>query len=170
MDSVQKLLKAACEDSGEVQFRNDYSGRGMYGKRCVGITGSMRECQRVMASVATALAQESFETAIDCDEGEENAAYDLNDQVQKGLDSLMSFRTDSMGLDVIVYFEDLEPLTEEDDDLPTDAEIAAMDYTALTTWIQANEGYWSDDDSAETMESARHAVRMMRDRIRQDHE
>lgn len=174
MDSVQKLLKAACEDMGEeVSFRNDYSGRGMYGKRCVGITGSRGDCQRVIAEVLRQMTQELFDAAIDCDEGEENAAYDLNDAVQENIDKLMHQSMDSMGLDVIVYFERLEPLTDdelsEEDGLPTDDQFDAMDEHALVQWVSKYaDTYQSDDDDVETPDALRATAKLMRDRIRED--
>ena len=54
MLSVQEALRKACEDVGDsdiVSFRNTYSGRGMYGRQCVGIVGTMAECQLVIAQV-----------------------------------------------------------------------------------------------------------------------
>lgn len=116
MESVQKMLSAACEDSGEVEFRNDYSGRGMFGRKCVGITGSRSDCQRVIAAVLQQMTQELFEASIDTDDSdrEAKAAYDLNDTVQENIDKLMQQSMDSMGLDVIVYFERLEPLTDDE--------------------------------------------------------
>lgn len=173
MQSVQQLLKAACEDSGEVDFRNDYSGRGMYGKRCVGITGSRGDCQRVIGEVLRTMVQELFDASIDCADGEENAAYDLNDTVQENIDKLMQQSMDSMGLDVIVYFERLEPLTDdelsEDDGLPTDEQFDAMSEHQLVQWVSKYaDTYQSDEDDVESTDALRATAKLMRDRIRED--
>lgn len=172
MESVQKMLKAACEDSGEVEFRNDYSGRGMYGRKCVGITGSRNECARLVGEVIKQMTQELFEHAIDCEDGQENAAYDLNDQVQQGIDKLLDQSMDSMGLDVIVYFERLEPLTDdelsEDDKLPTDDEFDEMSEHALLQWVAAHNEYHTPDDDVENWAAVLHTAKVMRDRIRED--
>jgi hypothetical protein len=174
MDSLQKMIKAACTDMGdEAGFRNDYSGRGMYGKRCVGITGTWKDCQRVIAAVLGNLTQELFDASIDCDEGEENVAYDLNDKTQTAIDQLMNFSFDQMGYDVIIYWERLEPLTEEelseDDNLPTDAELDAMDPHALVQWVvKQAPTYKSGDDDVETIDALRVTAKAMRDRIRED--
>lgn len=36
MDNIKELVKEYCEDA-ELNYRDDYSGRGMYGRRCVAI-------------------------------------------------------------------------------------------------------------------------------------
>lgn len=175
MDSLQKMLKAACDDmGGECGFRNDYGGRGMYGQRCVGITGSWGDCQKVIAAVLGNMTQQLFETAIDCEEGAENTAYDLNDTVQEQIDKLLSFSFDQMGYDVIIYWERLKPLSEEelseDDGLPTDAELDAMSEHALLQWVEANKEYHTGDDNVETYDALRQTAKVMRDRIREDRE
>lgn len=174
MESLQKMLKAACEDSGEVNFRNDYSGRAMYGRRCVGITGTWDACQAVLASVSSEMVQELFGTAIDAADGDENAAYDLNDTVQDRLEKLMKFSFDQMGYDVIIYWPRLESLSEEelseDDGLPTDAEFDAMSEHALLQWVEANQEYHTGDENVESYDALRQTAKVMRDRIREDRE
>jgi hypothetical protein len=169
MDKLQKMLKDACEDMGdECQFRNDYSGRGMYGSKCVGITGSWKDCQRVIASVLGTMSQDLFDTAIDCDDDGENEAYALNDTVQEQIDKLMAFTFDSMGYDVIIYWERLEPLTDDEEDLPTDAEFVSMTEAELLAWIAEHSEYHTDDDPVENWEQALATAQLMRDRIQED--
>ncbi len=172
MDSIQKMLKDACEDIGEVSFRNDYSGRGMYGRKCVGITGSRSDCQRVIGAVLQQMTQELFDTAIDSSEGEEQAAYDLNDVVQENIDKLMQQSMDSMGLDVIVYFERLAPLTDdelsEEDGLPTDAQFDDMTEQQLLQWVAAHSEYHTSEDDVENWAAVLGTAKVMRDRIRED--
>lgn len=168
MDSVQKMLKAACEDSGNVDFYNGYSGRGMYGTKCVGLTGSFTSCMNIVGEVLKQMTQELFSTAIDSTDGEENAAYDLNDKVQEAIDKLTDMSYDSMGLDMIVYFPALEQLADEDD-LPTDDDIDSMDEGDLTEWIaKYADKYQGDDDDVESLSAMRATAKMMRDRIVED--
>jgi hypothetical protein len=94
MQLTQDTLKSICEDSGgEVEFRNSYSGRGMYGSTCVGIVGSMSDCMVVIGEV------------IKSAEG--------NPGFEDTVDQLLSFSTDSMGRDVILYWEDFDSLPED---------------------------------------------------------
>jgi hypothetical protein len=169
MDQLQKMLKDACEDMGdECQFRNDYSGRAMYGSRCVGITGSWKDCQRVIASVLGTMTQDLFDTAIDCDEGSETEAYNLNDTVQEQIDKLMAFTFDSMGHDVIIYWERLEPLTDEDD-LPHDDWFDKQSEATLLQWVAAHSEYHTDEDSVENHGFLLATAKLMRDRMADDH-
>lgn len=101
MDFFSRLaehIKERCEDFGEVDFRNSYSGRGMYGKQCVGITGSETACMSLISAVIVALVDE-----VEADE------------FPAAVDTLMSFSRDNMGLDIIVYWPQIAPLDNEDD-------------------------------------------------------
>ena len=100
MNTVQELLKEFCEDSSEVSFRNTYSGRGMYGRQCVGITGSESDCMAVIAEVIT--------------DAHNRCEFDEDFDFGKVVDTLLRRQSrDSMGLDVIIYWPNLEPIQEE---------------------------------------------------------
>lgn len=74
LDSLDRA--GLCEDA----LYEDYSGRGMYGAKCVGLTGSAAD----FAMFAAALSEElGFETARDI---------------------LARLASDSMGLEMIFYF------------------------------------------------------------------
>lgn len=90
MYTLQELLRDACNDSGEVNFRHNYSGRGMYGRECVGITGDMDDCMAVIGEV---IKQQREEPGFD-----------------DAVDTLLNFSKDSMGRDVILYWSDLESI------------------------------------------------------------
>jgi hypothetical protein len=77
MYTLQTLLRDACNDSGEVEFRHNYSGRAMYGRECVGITGDMSDCMLVIGEI---IKQQKEEPSFDDD-----------------VDMLLDFKTDSMG-------------------------------------------------------------------------
>jgi hypothetical protein len=111
--NLQKLIKSACEDSGLAEFYNAYSGRGMYGKQCVGITGDKSQCMQVLAEVIKA---SKDEVAID----------DGVLTFEEIVDTLMEFEQDSMGRsDVIIYWRTLPPIEEtepERDGQPDEAQ------------------------------------------------
>lgn len=118
---MSKKLQELLSDSGCVSVR-EYSGRGMYGKKCLGITGSTRECMRAISDAVTSLMQESFDAAIDATEDSEvDSAHEINDENMDIVSQLLNYDKDSMGLDVIIYwprieFEGEEELDEEDEE------------------------------------------------------
>lgn len=120
MQAVQELLREACEEVDAdytVSFHNDYSGRGMYGSKCVGISGSWQACRLViglaikgMASHLVAVARESKDpdfSATDEDLG------DTEHDFEQAIDKLMDQCHDDMGLGTIIYWPRLEPIPEE---------------------------------------------------------
>lgn len=102
---VLNILKD-CAEQASIDFRTDYSGRGMFGSRCVGISGSRDQVASVLSEVVQQIIQEVFSEAIDADdEQSHNAAYDKNDQAQRAIDKLIGGQSqDSMGYDIIVYW------------------------------------------------------------------
>ena len=93
MSTIQQLLKQACEDHGDVSFRNDYSGRGMYGRQCVGISGSQGAVSQVVAQVIKDSRNDpEFDRFIDT--------------------LLVEYNEDDMGLGTIMYWPCLEPIEE----------------------------------------------------------
>jgi hypothetical protein len=131
MQSVQEALREACEDVGNsdiVSFRNTYSGRGMYGRQCVGIVGSMAECQLVIAQVIKTLSMALSRVAkesVDPDySATEDDLADTENDFDLAINSLMNFSQDNMGLDVILYWPNLEPIFEENQEIELhDAEL-----------------------------------------------
>ena len=78
------MIEEFCDTKGDVKFRSKYSGRGMFGKSCVGFVSS---------TPLTDLVQ-LVEFIIN--EGYESASYYLGEVGQ-----------DSMGFDTIVYFPNI---------------------------------------------------------------
>lgn len=108
MDSLQTLIQQAADDH-DVQFRS-YSGRAMYGKECIAITGETREINRVIAAVSALILDEVFDAAIDSEGGgAQPAAHDIRDKAHTYFDKLHNTRSDSMGFDTVLYWPDLEP-------------------------------------------------------------
>lgn len=98
MITLQQQLRDAVENMGwpddDVSFRNSYSGRGMYGRECVGIVGSFESCMAVIGEVIK--------------ENKEEPGFD------EMVDQLLDFSQDSMGMDVILYWPELAALEEEE--------------------------------------------------------
>lgn len=92
-DAVEKFNCQAGRRHG-VGFRESYSGRGMYGRECVGITGHEDDCRKVIAMVINA----AWATPP--------ADSDLD--FRSMVDSLLGFRRDIMGIDIILYWEDIQ--------------------------------------------------------------
>jgi hypothetical protein len=105
MEKLQTQLREMCEETcGEVNFYNNYSGRGMYGRNCVGITGALSACMRVIAEVI----KQAHYYAQDGEDGSDPTDFN------KVVDTLLNYSQDSMGYDVIVYWERLSAIEEEE--------------------------------------------------------
>lgn len=97
---VAELIKESVENMGDegVSFYNGYSGRGMYGRKCVGITGDMQGCMRVVGETLKYVHEVAEEDGMSFD---------------RVVDALMAFMQDSMGRDIIIYWPDIEALAED---------------------------------------------------------
>lgn len=172
MTTAQQRITEACEQIGDEVNVRSYSGRGMYGKTCLAITGSMSDCQRVIAEVLKEAAQESFDAAINAgDDGdrEANAAYELNDQLSALIENIVNFSWDSMGLDVVVYWPRIEWVEPELPALPTDAELDAMPMMKLTVLVRDDWADWLDDSIDDLrVVSIRETAKIIRDRIQEN--
>ena len=95
--TLQTRLENSCKDTGKVvSFYNDYSGRSMYGRLCVGITGPWADCMKVISAVMQDIAAA-------------NGAHGVL-QVGEWYDTLLSFDMDNMGRDVILYWSKLNSI------------------------------------------------------------
>ena len=113
MIPLQKQLADACrdylEDVGlEVDFRSSYSGRGMYGRQCVGITGRDRDCRELIAKVICGMREDLKSVQLGSSEEENDRVFD------EAVGILLNYDWDSMGMGgVILYWPQLEVLPEE---------------------------------------------------------
>ena len=171
--NAQQLITEACEQIGDdsVTIRS-YSGRGMYGKTCVAITGSMSDCQRVIAEVLKEAAQSVFDDAINLDNPDCNAAtqavYEKNDQLSALIEKLVNFSWDSMGLDVVVYWPRMEWVEPELPALPTDAELDAMSVTKLAVLLRDDWADYLDSDEDDLRVVSIHkTAKIIRDRVQE---
>ena len=97
--NMSRKLYDALGEISDLDLRDDYSGRGMYGATCFGIvTGSLatvaKEFDRALCDVISACASYEPEVNAIAEEAEE-----LRD-----MDIFRGYCQDSMGLDYIVYF------------------------------------------------------------------
>jgi hypothetical protein len=88
-----------------------YSGRGMYGRECIGITGSLSDCMQLIAAVIKQTAHDAVEKALEAgidgtaeEQGESEAAAT---EVDVNVDILLGYKQDSMGHDVVLYWPQL---------------------------------------------------------------
>ena len=96
-----KLLKALIEAAGYEAY--SYSGRGMYGRQCVGLT-----CPDVNTAIADMV--ENLVTTDDVRDVRESDLVDITllDKVQDFCEALRSSAQDSMGMDKVLYFKSVE--------------------------------------------------------------
>lgn len=95
----RQMMETALDNMGqdpEDSIREDYSGRGMYGRTCFGLT---LDNDRQLPMLAIELARQAHE--IDQDTNEIEDMDSLLDQLTNLFDSMQS---DSMGRGAIFYF------------------------------------------------------------------
>jgi hypothetical protein len=104
-----KSIIDLCDRAG-IDWRQ-YSGRGMYGSRCLGITTD-NAIATILDMVDSAIAQgapeyELSETASEEEEEINNLCQD-RDHVRELIETLQDAKTDSLGLSQILYWPRLE--------------------------------------------------------------
>lgn len=87
MENINELIKEYCDDEG-LNYREDYSGRGMYGRSCVAV-----DCDNPLETLSGI-----FAYLVDSDDDIEGC------EVQSALGEP---REDSMGMGRILYFPKL---------------------------------------------------------------
>ncbi len=98
--SIAEMIRDAAEQAG-LSFRRDYSGRGMYGRPCIAVSGHRQTIQR-----------ELFPEVI------QEIATCYPDRVPEMARQLMDYQTDSMGFDQVFYWSDLQLEEESSDEEP----------------------------------------------------
>lgn len=101
-----KQLSALIEAAGYDPY--SYSGRGMFGRKCVGIT-----CPDVNTAIAD-LFEAVFEVDIE-DVDNEEEEYEARMSAHNALcEAIRKSASDSMGLDKVLYFKSVEWQDEQD--------------------------------------------------------
>lgn len=111
MPTLQERIKDAAENSN-VSFRNSYSGRGMYGKSCVGIVSSHDACMSIISQIIREDADELIDSAFDAENDDRAIINIMRHEWHENVYTLLRFSTDSMGHDVIFYWPELESIDE----------------------------------------------------------
>ena len=87
MENIKELIREYCENEG-LNYRDDYSGRGMFGEKCIGIT-----CENSLDVLCRL-----FTYLVDSDEELDGC------DVQNALGEP---KQDSMGMGSILYFPEI---------------------------------------------------------------
>lgn len=104
VDAITEIMYDWYGTGSDVDFRSDYSGRGMYGKTCVGfVVESSVGMLMIGASIAEALRIEQIEG--------DPTPYDESLQLMHHM--ITCALVDSMGLGQIVYFPGVTLASEE---------------------------------------------------------
>lgn len=110
MNSLQSEIKQAAHEC-DVSFRQSYSGRGMFGRSCIAVTGSLSDVQTVIAQTILALQEEVIQAVQDAGEDEEkiDAADDMRGILSDYVETILDYKTDNMGgWDIVAYWPKLE--------------------------------------------------------------
>lgn len=105
---LQTILAEACQDLGDlVSYRTDYSGRGMYGRSCVGIAGQGSDLREV---IAYSIKQMTATIAATAKSGDDDALADVENDFDNCLDTLLDYCSDDLGQGKIFYWPELAAL------------------------------------------------------------
>ena len=111
MQELAQLIKDAVDNFGDeetLSFRNNYSGRFMFGRECVGIVGSESDCMEIIREVIKDAHAQGME-------------FDFDSLV----DTILDYGRDNMGRDMIFYWPNVQSLPEtepEHDGQPDEAQ------------------------------------------------
>ncbi len=125
-----KIATEALEGAGECQ---SYSGRGMYGKTCISVQGSNRECGEIVAG-AIQFMQQELVSLVHEERDAQAEGKDITAETAKVfeytedmdaivLELLAHMKMDNMGRDMVMYWEQI-PMADDagDDDEDEDGE------------------------------------------------
>lgn len=120
MQTLINLIKEAASNN-DCEFRNNYSGRAMYGDRCVGIVGDSRSIAKTIGEVIKTLYDQTYDFLYDAVDGSAEqvaqTASTMQRDFHKAIDAILNQREDSMGRsDQIVYWPELTNNDEGSDD------------------------------------------------------
>lgn len=100
-----KRFQTVCEDN-DIQYLTDYSGRGMLGKNCVGVTGSAYDLMRFTIHCIPKLDEDWWAETGDADTWVERIECS---------DEWYAVRTDSLGVDAIFYWPNIRTVKNEEE-------------------------------------------------------
>lgn len=97
MKSIQSIIKEKAIELG-VEYRPNYSGRGIYGRQGIGISGSRSECMAVIKACIVELHNEAQDDVND------DTDYDF----ETALELVFDYNTDTLGCGMIVYWPGIQ--------------------------------------------------------------
>ncbi len=115
---LQQILRNnAC---GDVRLRS-YSGRAMYGKSCVAITGDVSDLKKTLKDSIRAAVDEYVNTVRDAAEELEDIedpidVEEAEDKFCKFMDVVFEYSEDSMGLGAVYYWKNIPYVNGPGDD------------------------------------------------------
>lgn len=121
---VTTLISMSAELKDDDVSTRSYSGRAMYGARCIAIVGSGRDCMKAIARVINSKIQLLAAQELARVECEEVSEHNIEvEDVTELVEELMNYRQDSMGRDdIVVYWPDAEMSDEDEEKLNVDDE------------------------------------------------
>jgi hypothetical protein len=89
------------------EFTDSYSGRGMYGDTCVGITMGYADRESIAENIATQIIEEDEDYSYLLDDYDEDEFNEVRDEIAAE-EIMPRISQDSMGLGVIYYFRSVK--------------------------------------------------------------
>jgi hypothetical protein len=110
--SIQDLLIEVADD---VRVRR-YSGRYMYGRDCLAITGPFKSCMQTISEAIQREIEEVYSESADAEsDSDYKRALDVVGRAKATTDTLLGFEQDNLGLDVVLYWPRIKWQESEDD-------------------------------------------------------
>jgi len=105
------ILKEIVDNTDDVRFSGNYSGRGMYGKTCISISGSEGDCRGVLVEAVK-------EMMSDLAFAGTGNSEDLLPEYQGIVEELMlEYSTDSLGRGIVMYWSQIADEPEVDPEI-----------------------------------------------------
>jgi hypothetical protein len=112
MNDIRSIAVLAKDLLGQTEVQvMKYSGRGMMGRECLAITGSMKQCQNGIVDVLIA----SHDATVEAMLANKHSGSTIDDPFVALIRRLLTFSSDSMGRDVVLYWPDLPWMEDEDE-------------------------------------------------------
>lgn len=101
-----------------------YSGRGMYGKHCASLRGSMYDINSTIAAAINSLVNDVINETHDCDENNDLEVKKIH-SLQNDLENIINYilchqKIDNMGREYVVYWESLPMLEDIEEEVETE--------------------------------------------------
>jgi hypothetical protein len=119
--NLAELIREAADCTDELFFRKNYSGRGMFGRKCVALTGDLRDIQKAIGEVHKSLVDHLFDAMeelfdLEMNSEEQEQMYATRNEVLSAIETLARWKIDSMGLSQVVYWENIQDDSDNSDD------------------------------------------------------